>query len=389
MMGLVPTPLSIHDLPPLERGGVIARHGFDVQDHVAAGFFLSLLDCADLHEVWCETHDDITLIWRNSSAQEVEFVQVKSNELDQLWSLAKLCDREKKGKAPQTGTSIYERSLANDRCKEPCRFRVVTCRPANSELVVLTLPYLAPDRIAKQAELDGLSKEIESRASGFLSSNGNGPSFWLSRLFWDVRHSLDSVKNANLDKLRRLVELRGGHPLFSDQLDDLYDTILTKVRTAATANWGIDPSQKKFTQQSVSDWIDKELVRRMHSIPATGGTALRSKMVVAGIADMEIDSSLETRRHYLAERLRPQYLSLSERDHVEGEVAATLHALRAQLDAGELSDSGVEFHAACITALQALQGRLATSRPVPLVFLIGCMYSIADRCTHRFRRATA
>lgn len=388
-MATVPTPLSIHDLPPLERGGVIARHGFDVQDHVAAGFFLSLLDSVALLEVWCETHDDITLIWSDSSGQEIEFVQVKSNELDQLWSIAKLCDRDKKDKAPQAGTSIYERSLANDRCKEPCRFRLVTCRPAHSDLAVLTLPNSAPDRTAKQADIDSLSKEIESKANGFLSSNGNGPSYWLSRLFWDVRHSLESVKNANLDKLRRLVEQRGGHPLFSDQLDDLYDTILSKVRTAATADWGVDPSQKKHTKQSVGEWLDKELARRMHSIPAMGGAALKGKMEQAGIAGSEIDSSLETRRHYIAERLRPQYLSLSERNLVEGEVTATLHALRARLDAGELPDSGVEFHAACITALQALQAKLSTSRPVPLAFLIGCMYSIADRCTHRFRRATA
>lgn len=382
------TPLSIHDLPPLERGGVIARHGFDVQDHVAGGFFLSALDTHNLLQVWCETHDDITLIWAASSAEEIEFVQVKSHDLDQLWSIAKICERERKDKATKAGTSIYERSLANDRCAEPCRFRLVTCRPVQSDLAVLTLPHSAPDRVAKKADIDALSGEIETRADGFLSTNGNGPSFWLTHLLWDVRHSLESVKNANLDKLRRLVEQRGGY-LFSDQLDDLYATILTKVRTAATADWGVDPSQKKLTKQAITDWFDKELARRLHSVPALGGTALKAKMEQAGIAPAEIESSLETRRHYLAERLRPQYLSLSERDHVEGEVTATLHTLRAQLDAGVLPDSGVEFHANCLAALQALQGRLSTSRPVPLAFLIGCMYSIADRCTHRFRRATA
>jgi hypothetical protein len=386
-MGNLPIP-SIHDLSPLERGGVVARHGFDVQDHVAAGFFLSLLDTSNLLEVWCETHDDITLIWAHSSGQEVEFVQVKSNELDQLWSISKLCDREKKEKALQDGTSIYERSLANDRCKEPCRFRLVTCRPANAELAILTLPHTAPNRIAKQKDIDSLSKEIEHKANGFRSRNGNGSSFWLCRLFWDVRHSLESTKNANLDKLRRLAEQQGEY-LFSDQLDDFYDTILTKVRTAASADWGLDPGQKKFPKSTIADWFKKELARRLHSIPTMGGSALKGKMLQAGIADSEIESSLETRRHYLAERLRPQYLSLAERDHVEGEVTATLHALRARLDAGELSDSGVEFHATCISALQSLQGRLSTSRPVPLAFLFGCMYSIADRCTHRFRRATA
>ena len=151
---------------------------------------------------------------------------------------------------------------------------------------------------------------------------------------------------------------------------------------------GTSRAQKKFTKKAIEDWFDQELARRLHSVPATGGTALKGKMEQAGIAAAEIESSLETRRRYLAERLRPQYLSLSERDHVEGEVTATLHALRAQLDAGVLPDSGVEFHATCLAALQALQGRLSTSRPVPLAFLIGCMYSIADRCTQRFRRAT-
>ena len=384
----MPTPISIHDLPPLERGGGIARHGFDVQDHVAAGFFLALLDASDLIAVWCETHDDITLIWENLSGQEIEFVQVKSNEIDQLWSIAKLCDRDRKDKSPQAGTSIYERSLANDRCNEPCRFRLVTCRPVQSDLYVLTLIHTAPDRVAKQADLDALSRDIEGRANGFLSRNGNGPTFWLSRLLWDVRHSIENVKNANLDKLRRLVERQGGY-LFSDQMDDLYSMILTMVRTAAAADWGVDSTKKKITKHDAVDWFNKELAHRLHSVPATGGTSLKGKMEQAGIAASEVESSLETRRHYLAERLRPQYLSLSERNHVEGEVTAILHALRAQLDAGEIADSGVAFHAKCISALQDLQKRLPTSRPVPLVFLIGCMYSIADRCTHRFRRASA
>ena len=387
-MGTVPKQCSIHDLPPLERGGVIARHGFDVQDHVAASFVLGLLELPDLLQVWCETHDDITLIWQGSSSEEIEFVQVKSNELDQLWSIAKLCDREKKDKAPKAGTSIYERSLANDRCAEPCRFRLVTCRPVQSELTVLTFAFTAPDRTAQQTSIDALAKEIESRANGFLSSNGNGSSYWLARLSWDVRHSVESIATANLDKLRRLVERQGGY-LFSDQLDDLYATLLTMVRKAATANWGCDPTQKKFVKHVIANWFAEELARRLHSIPATGGTTLRRKMKDAAIVDSEIESSLETRRRYLAERLKPQYLSISEQEHVEGEVTATLHALRSQLDAGQLPDSGVDFHAKCISAMQGLQNKLATSRPVPLAFLIGCMYSIADRCTHRFRRASA
>lgn len=387
-MGTVKMLPSIHVLPPLERGGVIARQGFDVQDHVAAGFVLSLIDLPDLLQVWCETHDDITLIWQSSSGEEVEFVQVKSHDLDQLWTLAKVCERDKKGKIEKPGTSIYERSLANDRCAEPCRFRLVTCRPVHSDLAILTLSFSAPDRVNKQTDLDTLSKEIETKADGFLSANGNGPLFWLNRLLWDVCHSLESIQAANLDKLRRLVERTGGF-LFSDQLDDLYSAILAKVRAAATTDWGVDPIRKKLAKQAIKDWLNNELNQRLQPIPTTGGTILRGKMEKAGIASSEIESALETRRHYLEERLRPQYLSISDRNLAEVEATATLHALRAQLDAGTIPDSGVDFHAQCITALQTLQNKLSTTRAVPLAFLIGCMYSSADRCTHRFRRATA
>ena len=77
-MASLPTTPSIHDLPPLERGGVEARKGFALQDHVAVGFLIDLLATPGLLEVWCETHDDITLIWHNSTEQEVEFAPPRS-----------------------------------------------------------------------------------------------------------------------------------------------------------------------------------------------------------------------------------------------------------------------------------------------------------------------
>ena len=83
-------PLSIHDLPPLEIGGVKARQGFQIQDHVAVGFCIQMLLKPNLLQVWCETQDDITLISENDGVEQVEFVQVKSNELNQLWSISEL-----------------------------------------------------------------------------------------------------------------------------------------------------------------------------------------------------------------------------------------------------------------------------------------------------------
>jgi hypothetical protein len=97
-------PASIHALAPLESGGTIARRGFAVQDHVAAGLCLDMLADPTLAQVWCESQDDITLVWLAGIAEEIEFVQVKSNELDQLWTIAKLMEKEKKQHADGTKT---------------------------------------------------------------------------------------------------------------------------------------------------------------------------------------------------------------------------------------------------------------------------------------------
>jgi len=98
---------SIHDesIAPLETGGVVARDGFDFQDHVVARFCLELLTNFDLLEVWCESQDDITLIWGIDGNQINEFVQVKGNKLAQFWSTSLLCRREKK--KDLTGMSNY------------------------------------------------------------------------------------------------------------------------------------------------------------------------------------------------------------------------------------------------------------------------------------------
>ena len=190
--------VSIYNLRPLEVGGVEARQGFQIQDHVAAGFCIEMLSRAELIEVWCETQDDITLIWQEDGGKCVEFVQVKSNELNQLWSIAELCKREKGKVNKKVGSSIIERSLAYDRCREPCCFRIVTCRPVMTELEGLTLPIDSEQRAAKGEDLNQLKGRVEEKVGDFRSPNDNGPSYWVDKTKWDVRHSEQGIKDANL-----------------------------------------------------------------------------------------------------------------------------------------------------------------------------------------------
>ena len=385
-MSNLPTIPSIHDLPPLERGGVEARKGFELQDHVAVGFLIDLLTTSELQEVWCETHDDITLIWLRSTQQEIEFVQVKNLSLNQLWSVAKLTDRDRKEKQTVSGSSILERSLANDRCNEPCRFRLVTTLPPKGDLDFLRLPFDAPDRIAKTAEIARLAADLDARIEKYRSKNGNGPEFWINRTMWDVHQSFESLSSCNRLVLQKVV-FAMGITLFPDQLDELYAAFLTLARDAAVSDWGHDPTKKKICKDCLTKWLDTQLESRRHP-PASAGTALRGRLEKAGIIDGDIRACLESRQRYLIERYRPQYLKLADLTYVEAEVAAVLHSLRAKLDAEELADNGIAFHAFCLKALEQLQSTLPVSG-VPLSILHGCMYNIADRCIHRFRRASA
>lgn len=384
-MGTTSTP-SIHLLPPLERGGVEARIGFAIQDHVAAAYLIRLLEEPTLLEVWCETHDDITLIRQGQASQEIEYVQVKSHALDQLWSVAMLSRPDRKEGKAQQGSSIFERSLANDRCSEPCHFRLVTCIPPNSELSVLQLPHDAPDRTAKADALKKLADDLDKKTKTFRSPNGNGAHYWFSRMRWDVQQSGDSLCNDSKMKLSRLLAPKG-MTLFPDQLDNLYSHILAKARDAATADWGARPSDKKIYKECMTRWLSSYL-ESIRSQPTMAGVRLKDKLSRAGIAEGDISASLMSRQRYLSERYRPQYLKLSDLSHLGDEVSAVLQGLRAKLDSGEIADHGIEFHAQCLKAIEQLQQRHSELKP-PLSVLQGCMYDIADRCVHRFRKESA
>jgi hypothetical protein len=172
--------LSIRDVPPIETGGSDARRGFDLQDHVAARFCVLMLTATTLKEVWCENQDDVTLIWEHDSGERVEFVQVKNNQLDGLWSIAKLCERKTtppRSSDPETktpskrvkriGTSMLERSLGYDRCLEPCCFRIVTSWQINKELQLLSLS--AEYRATAAAELTTLVAALRRYVGDFVS----------------------------------------------------------------------------------------------------------------------------------------------------------------------------------------------------------------------------
>ena len=371
---------SIYDLAPLEYGGTENRKGIDFQDHIAADFCLDMILGNGLEEVWCETQDDITLIWKRDEDIEVEFVQVKNNTSFTAWSPAILCDRKGKG----IGHSILEKSLANDRCAEKCCFRMVTAQSVNDDLKILTFDIDALPRNSMFTPYDDLNEDLDKRVKDFKSGNGNDYKFWVENTQWDVRFAADAIEDKAVRKLRKFLEEHGFFPA-EDQLEEIYRRLAGRVYQAGLADYKTKPLEKRIVKAELTDWLIKITNEALH--PALKGTnKMIEKMTRAGLPDDTIEAAREQRRHYREEVLKPKYLNLTERRLVEAEVLSVLQRLKSKLDAGTITLSGKEFHEKCLEHLDELQQKLPATSRIPLFVLHGSMYDIVNRCLHRFRR---
>jgi hypothetical protein len=258
---------SIFDVGSLEKGGVVARQGFDFQDHVAVRFCLEMLvsvitnegaddDASDsgsssgagdaaIVEVWCEDQDDITLIWRISNEDitahnaddlptssparfTVEFVQVKNSHADEYWTLSELT------KAEAGGKSLIEKMLLNDRVVEPCQFRLVTNAHVNTKLQILKESRDALSR-KNSNKLSSLKIDLKAKLPGILSENQHTTDFWVENVLWEVPSGSSHLKTQNLQTLRDLTETGFDFPLRNQEAKYLYNQLLTEVKEAASA----------------------------------------------------------------------------------------------------------------------------------------------------------
>jgi hypothetical protein len=385
-------PISIRDATPLETGGTDARKGFSFQDHVAVGFLLDLIEDADLQEVWCESQDDVTLLW-DGAEKYVEFVQVKAIELNQLWSIAELT--KKKKEQTKTGhdrkPSILERSLDYDRYIESSRFRMVTTLRPNDDLKALENPLKSEQRKRHAVAISELKTRLKTKLPKLTSKNGNSTDYWVDHAIWDTRHDANYVQQANLLRLKRIVEATGEF-LASDQVGELYAKLLATAKSAAEADWGDRGERRKFTKATFIKRFDEILVSVAHPSQANpAGTNLTRKLTEAKLLH-EVETAASLRRRYREAVLSPKYMSNPDRSIVEGEIEAALHRLRSGLDMGSLPDDGPEFHSTCLNAIARVRLELENSSHVkdipPDSWMIGFMYNLADRCPHRFRRAS-
>ena len=401
---------SIRTLKPIEIGGQSARRGFHVQDHVAAGYCLLMCERPDLAEVWCETQDDITLYWKvTGDLEEVEFVQVKSDRLNQLWSLSLLTAKEtsstdggdghdaasdgNRGKQAskskrKDAKCILEKSLQMDRGCEKARFRIVTCRPVMDELKILTYEFGSPNRNSSKKEYGDLVGKLKEKLGTIHSPNGNDCEYWAKQTQWDVIHENEPIETTNIIKVMRLAQAIG-QILIVDQAHTVYERILTKVSDAGLADWDMDKEKKLFRQLEFVTWFTQATYDAAHPGKNGAGKTLEDKLIEATVAPDVIESARSMRLRYLATLFTPRYSDPERRAAVETDIEARLMRLRTQIDSGELEADGPSFHNLCMSAIDNVHESLPKKNRPPLPNLYGYMYNLADRCTHRFVRAKA
>jgi hypothetical protein len=349
-----------------------SRAGFLYQDHVAARFCIEMLRNSNLAAVWCETLDDITLLWTGPAGElTVEFVQVKSHHLDQMWSVALICDGG--------DGSLVGHSLTQHRCEEPCCFRIVTRVGVQPDLRVLLLPRDHRDRCIANEAVRLLHQAIEKRLAGFHSAAGWSASAWVGHTYWDVAESETAIEHSNLLNLDSWLE-EIGEPLFSDQRAELYNHIVGRIVKASALNHDA-ADKKKLVKGPYGAWVVSEVNRIRGQVPTKAGKKLAGKMQTAQIAESAIQNALGLRLAYRKRVITPKYQQEDEYKDAELELTAVLQQLVAQLDVGLINMNGAAFHAKCLDAAGSVRDQFPN---VDLRFLYGSMYSMTDRCRHRF-----
>lgn len=372
---------SIFDTAPSDLGGIYARQGFSYQDDVAAKFYLEMLISNHLVEVSCETYDDILLVWQNGNEKTLEFVQVKAEHLDQLWTIAKLCERSKTPKNIQgIGSSIIEKSLFRDRYKEVSRFRIVTCRQIDSQLSPLTRDIGHEHRALSYIPFKDLAGEVEKRLSEAKSLKGNGPLYWLSNALWDVLAEGDIIR---LNKQTLSNALYGlSLPYDPDTVRLVYEYLRALAKD--TAEFGIDKwKQKRISRDQliakIKSWVDP--------YPEKGKIErLEQKFDDAALDSVCLNAAKDQQHFYLQKKRSAEYFTTEKAEELELQVLDKLHTLRSSLDSGKIRMNGTKFHDLCLSEIKGLHQSDDTKKPLIPVYLAGCMYEITARCRHRFTR---
>ncbi len=371
---------SIYELTPIDTGGRLARNGFNYQDHVGAGFCLEMLNRADLEEVWFETHDDITLLWRNASGMRVEFVQVKAHNPSSRWSISSITARD-----TGQGSSLLEKSLSQHRCREEATFRVVTSYDVTGELSVLKHELGSIMRLANAGELNQLIQRVQSKFNGdvIVSESGKDISYWISNCLWDKRpDTTDDVENTNRLMLEQIFKSRR-RSVIPEHRDELYQKLLAWVRDASSKNTHVYADCHKLTRTQAEKWLDEQLAYLMNY--GNSENPLRDKMQAANLPDPMVQVAQDLRWRYTEARLASDFYGNNALRLVEEEVMSLIPRLQREQYGQSDSLNSLAFHGLCIEELNKIVEKQRIQELfIPGSLVTGFFYQVVNRCLMRF-----
>ena len=377
---------SVENAKPSEEGGPIARTGFNYQDEIAVGYLLDMLEDPSILKVHCETHDDAILIsQQNASAQVVaEYVQVKASEDDKYWSVADLCVKVK-GKA---GSSIYETSLERDKHSEVSRFRIVTLRPVNGDLKILTYDRMASNRTGDSTKTTELIAAIKEKCKDAKSEKGNGADFWVRNCLWEERQGEEQNRQVNLLRVIKITQAEGRTMLF-EQAETILQELRKKAKDAGDAKWAEGKEKKIIERSKLLEWWNARVQTLIEGASTISGGKLEGKMTAAQLPEPIIGLAKELRRDYAAISRTSKYNTSGDDETLRSKVKSTVQSLQSSLHSGELNLNGTEFHSLCLTRMEQINESRPEGAPDRSAFLKGCMYDIADRCLLRVERSNS
>jgi hypothetical protein len=233
-----------------DAGGIAARRGFRIQDHVAARIALEMLHDPTTLQLECETGDDIVLRRNEAGTLVNEYVQVKTTEADSKWNITELTVREKARK----GSSVCEKSLLCDKHGDTAWFRFVTTRAVSNKLIPFT--RLRSNRTNDTA-FANLVSSFSRRYKDTKSTSGRGLEDWSRHLFWEVEGDERALTSRNINALLRLAGGRGLHPSYH-LIDETYQRLVQKVRMMGDASVS-HPDEKIWSRTDCLAWWEAQL----------------------------------------------------------------------------------------------------------------------------------
>lgn len=357
-----------------------------------------------LVEVWCESQDDITLIWEAAPGSEsVEYVQVKG-QMSRAWSVAFLCsaeaaeeeesdldgaDSKKKNSAPSAlPETIVEKLMANDRSNDgvDISFRLVVRNRSLGDIAPLLAKIGEPSRASTNPAYHTMCGKFIDKLSHAISPNKHDVLYWIERTWIECVGDEMSLLAVTTQKLNRIVYHFHGEPLTPEQIDAFYKEF---VRLAFDAGKAEDTNAKRWTKSQLRAWFEEKLTEISQIVSVAPQTGfLFEKMRDAGIST-HYTNAYAQRLEFRRWKRSPTYMSTVDSLEVQAMVSGELLSLMLGLEMAK-DKPGIEFFQKCLQRLSELGKVISKQKSVSLpgTILNGCMYDQAGRCGHNWGKLT-